>query len=112
MLAGCLSASTVPRQGNVEQYRPVAHIAELLRNHPAVRVVGVGSGMKLFVRGSAHEPLVILDGMALLPNLGGVLAEINPSDVAYIRVLTDPTDLTFYGLRGANGVIVITTKRR
>jgi TonB-dependent SusC/RagA subfamily outer membrane receptor len=35
---------------------------------------------------------------------------IDPRDVAAIKVLTDPADLTFYGIRGANGVVVITSK--
>ena len=39
------------------------------------------------------------------------LAGINPHDIASITVLKNPTDTAIYGLRGANGVIVITTKR-
>jgi TonB-dependent SusC/RagA subfamily outer membrane receptor len=112
MLAGCASTSTVPRRWDFEHDAPVAHAAELLRHHPAVRVVGTGGAMKVFLRGSVFEPLVILDGMALTPDPRGVLTPINPRDVAEIRVLTDPADLTFYGVRGANGVIVIRTRLR
>jgi hypothetical protein len=67
--------------------------------------------MRLFIRGALSEPLVILDGMPLVSDPRGVLRIINPLDVARIKVLTAPTDLTFYGVRGAHGVLLITTKR-
>ena len=43
---------------------------------------------------------------------GGALKGINPHDIQSIQVLKDPSETTVYGVRGANGVIVITTKRR
>ena len=110
-LAGCASAATVPRQWNSELERPAANAAELVEHHPAVRVSGTASGMKLFIRASQSEPLVILDGISLGPEWRGALSMINPRDVGSIKVLTDPADLTLYGGRGANGVIVVTTKR-
>ena len=112
VLPGCASTPALRQQRDVWQDRPVAHAAEFLRHHPAVRLEGVGSGMRIFIRGALGEPLVILDGMPLSPESGRVLATINVRDVADIRVLTDPADLTFYGGRGANGVIVVRTKRR
>jgi TonB-dependent SusC/RagA subfamily outer membrane receptor len=111
LLTGCASTSSLPEQRQAHYGPPVAHTAELLRHDPSVIVVGTDNGLKVFVRGSRVEPLVILDGMALPPDPRGVLASINPLDVADIKVLTDPADLTFYGVRGASGVIVIKTKR-
>jgi TonB-dependent SusC/RagA subfamily outer membrane receptor len=111
VLAGCASASTLRHERDVAQERPVENVAEFLRHHPSVRVEGTGSTMRVSIRGSLGEPLVVLDGIALPRESGRVLAIINPRDVADIRVLTDPADLTFYGFRGANGVIVIRTKR-
>lgn len=111
VLAGCASTTALRQPRDVGQNRPMAYAVELLRHHPAVRLEGVGSGMRIFIRGALGEPLVILDGMPLSPEAGSVFATINARDVADIRVLTDPVALTFYGGRGANGVIVIRTKR-
>jgi TonB-dependent SusC/RagA subfamily outer membrane receptor len=55
--------------------------------------------------------LYVLDGVAIEPGPGGSLSGISPYDIESIRVLKDPTDLTMYGSRGANGVIVIKTKK-
>lgn len=55
-------------------------------------------------------PLYVVDGMAYDPGPGGSLSSINPYEIASIRVLKDPADTAMYGVRGANGVIVITTK--
>lgn len=72
----------------------------------AVRIRGATSFM------GNTEPLYVLDGVPYQPGPGGSLAGINPYDIASIKVLKDPADLTMYGVRGANGVILITTKRR
>ncbi len=111
-LAACTSTPSVRPPHDVAPDPVVAHVAELLRNHPSVRLHGTGSGMRISIRGALGEPLIVLDGLALAPESGGILATIDPREVASIRVLTDPADLTFYGLRGANGVVVVRTKRR
>lgn len=61
------------------------------------------------ISGSA-EPLYIVDGMAFDPGPGGSLSSINPYEISSIRVLKDPAETAMYGVRGANGVIVIRTK--
>jgi TonB-dependent SusC/RagA subfamily outer membrane receptor len=58
----------------------------------------------------SNEPLYIIDGIPALPGPGGNLTGINPRDIASIEVLKDAANMAFYGLRGANGVIVIKTK--
>ena len=58
------------------------------------------------------EPLYLLDGVPYTPGPGGLLIGINPNDIQSIRALKDPADLALYGMRGGNGVIVITTKQR
>jgi len=55
---------------------------------------------------SSSEPLYVIDGYA-----GGDIAVLNPSDIASIEVLKDASATAIYGSRGANGVIIITTKR-
>ena len=53
------------------------------------------------------NPLIILDGMSF----AGGLNDINPSDIESMSVLKDAAAAALYGSRGANGVILITTKR-
>jgi TonB-linked SusC/RagA family outer membrane protein len=53
-----------------------------------------------------NNPLIILDGIPY----EGDLAELNPNDVASIEVLKDASSAAIYGSRGANGVILISTK--
>lgn len=54
-----------------------------------------------------NTPLIILDGMQFY----GELSEINPQDIGQIDVLKDASSAAIYGAKGANGVIVVTTKK-
>ena len=68
-----------------------------------------------------NEPLYVIDGIIIIPQNAGVgavtgpsinpLESINPSDVESIEVLKDASATAIYGARGANGVIIVTTKR-
>ena len=55
---------------------------------------------------NSGSPLVVIDGV-----LGAGLPSIHPSDIASIEVLKDASATALYGSRGANGVILVTTKR-
>lgn len=87
----------------------------------ASRVAGVtvsraaDGGISVRIRGAQsaanEQPLYILDGLPFIPGQGGSLTGINPYDIESIRVLKDPADISMYGSRGANGVIVIKTKK-
>ena len=72
-----------------------------------------GSGSTVRIRGRAGSvngsstPLYVLDGV---PYNGSVNA-INPNDIASTTILKDAAATAIYGNRGANGVIIITTKR-
>ncbi len=67
---------------------------------PQIRVRGVGS------ISAGTQPLYVIDGFP-----GDNLAMINPNDIASIDVLKDASATAIYGSRGANGVVIITTKR-
>lgn len=67
----------------------------------AIRIRGIGS------INASNTPLYVLDGV---PYDGNVNA-INPDDIASITVLKDAASAALYGSRGANGVIIITTKQ-
>ncbi len=86
------------------------------------RVAGVtvsraaDGGIAVRIRGTTsiygnNEPLYVLDGMPIQPGPSGSLTGINPYDIESIRVLKDPAETAMYGMRGANGVIVIKTKK-
>lgn len=70
-----------------------------------------GGSISVRVRGSnsissTNEPLYVVDGF---PTTNG--ADINPNDIASIEILKDASATAIYGARGANGVVIITTKR-
>lgn len=70
----------------------------------------LGSGVKVLLRGSRsiygdNSPLFIIDG------LPGSYDEVNPNDIESVDVLKDASATAIYGSAGANGVIIITTKR-
>jgi TonB-dependent starch-binding outer membrane protein SusC len=80
---------------------------------------GPGDGAGIRLRGSSlngETPLYVVDGVPLPEGGGGVtggrdpLNFINPADIADISVLKDASATAIYGARGANGVIMITTK--
>lgn len=62
-------------------------------------------GHRSFV--ASNDPLIILDGTTFY----GSLNDINPYDIKSIDVLKDASSTAIYGSKGANGVIIITTKR-
>ncbi len=70
-------------------------------NGSAIRIRGIGS------MSASSAPLYIVDGMPY----DGSISDINPNDVESISVLKDASASAIYGARGANGVILITTKR-
>src|SRR5438309_92172 len=73
-------------------------------------------GIAVRIRGAASfnasaQPLYVVDGIPMQPGPNGSLTGINPYDIESIQVLKDAADTAIYGMRGANGVIVIKTKR-
>jgi TonB-linked SusC/RagA family outer membrane protein len=97
--------------------RPVANVTKALDG----MVAGVqttsgsgqpGSGASVVVRGfgsinSSQSPLYVVDGVPY----DGNIAAINPNDIETMTVLKDASAGALYGSRGANGVIMITTKK-
>ena len=67
----------------------------------SIRIRGIGS------MSASNAPLYIVDGMPY----DGKISDINPSDVESMSVLKDAAASAIYGARGANGVVLITTKR-
>jgi TonB-dependent SusC/RagA subfamily outer membrane receptor len=96
----------------------VQSVEELIQGRFAgVQVIRLpGGGFSLRIRGagsfvSGNEPLYIVDGIMLPPAPGGALIGVDPRDIERIEVLKDAAATSSYGVRGANGVILIRTKR-
>ncbi len=81
-----------------------------------IRIRGIGSIT------ASSEPLYVVDGIPVQSGditllnsngnrSGNVMASMNPNDIASVTVLKDAASTAIYGSRGANGVILITTKR-
>jgi len=90
-----------------------------------------GGGVTIRIRGGnsltgSNEPLYVIDGFPIisdnsLANQGSTgrsldqpsnaMASINPSDIESIEILKDASATAIYGARGANGVVIVTTKR-
>lgn len=87
-----------------------------------------GAETSIRIRGTtsinaSNEPLYVIDGMLVNSDAGdmgtgvtlgpriGALSSINPNDIESIEILKDASATAIYGSRGANGVVIITTKR-
>ncbi len=71
-----------------------------------------GADPKILIRAASAisgdaNPLIVVDGYPI----SGSLATINPNDIASMEVLKDPASAAIYGSRGANGVVLVTTKK-
>lgn len=72
----------------------------------------IGAGGEIRIRGNRsitgnNNPLIVVDGMVY----GGSVNDINPENISTVDILKDASATAIYGSRGANGVIIITTKR-
>jgi TonB-dependent starch-binding outer membrane protein SusC len=100
--------------GDIEKLRPVRTEEALQGRAAGVNVIQSGSpGSKptVLIRGipsfSGNDPAVIVDGV--LQTLTD-LNSINPADIESINVLKDAATTAIYGLKGGNGIIVVTTR--
>lgn len=110
------SVSTVNAE-QIRQVNTISNVAQALQGQaPGVRVNQAsgqpGEGMKIQIRGTnslgaSNDPLYVVDGMPL----DAMSAQLNPEDIESISVLKDASSTAIYGSRGANGVIMIATKK-
>ena len=112
-------------KGETLQERPVASLNQALSGRITGVNVSINSGRpggraNIRIRGNtsvsvANNPLYVIDGVILnaadLANGSTPIDYINPNDIASIEVLKDASATAIYGARGANGVILVTTKR-
>lgn len=108
------SVSVVSERSFYDQ--PVKNVSEILQGRSSGVEVTTISGMpgastKVRVRGTtsinkSSDPLYVIDGIISTSGLDG----INPQDIASMQILKDASSTSVYGSRGANGVVLITTR--
>ena len=117
------SVSSIKRDQLLE--RPAASLNQALTGRMAGVQVNNNSGRPggrttVRVRGfssinSSNNPLYVVDGVMLPQNnqaqFSNAIDYINPNDIASVEVLKDASSTAIYGARGANGVILVTTKK-
>ena len=131
-----LTGSVSTLKGEVMEMTPIVTMEQAMQG----RLAGVnvssasgapGAGMNITIRGASsisggNQPLYVIDGMPFFNNSDAgagdfestdastnlnPMASMNPNDIESIEVLKDASSTAIYGSRGANGVIMITTKR-
>lgn len=103
--------------------RPIMNVAQALQGKasgmnvatnlkpgevPSIRIRGTRSA------NTSNEPLYVVDGVPIVNILGVTsfsINDLNPNDISSVEILKDASATAIYGSRGANGVILITTKR-
>lgn len=108
------SVSTVGTRSFETQ--PVKNVSQILQGRTAgVEVTNTsgmpGAGAKVRIRGTtsinkSSDPLYVIDGIISSSGLDG----LNPQDIQSMEVLKDASSTAIYGSRGANGVILVTTR--
>ena len=112
-LTGAISSVTAKQITEM----PITNLGQAMQG----RVAGVdvaqsgskpGTVPRVLIRGrrsfnAGNDPLYVVDGIPL----SGGYEDMNPNDVASMEILKDATATAIYGARGANGVVLITTKR-
>jgi TonB-dependent starch-binding outer membrane protein SusC len=120
--AATTDPASTPGQGvtakDIENNPSISIEQLLMARVPGLSITRAPDGQYIYhLRGSStlygdQQPLFVLNGIPLDPAATGTaLSSINPHEVESVQVLRDAINTSMYGARGANGVIVIRTKR-
>ncbi len=111
-----LTGSVVPLRTEDFEDQPMIRVEDALNGRTAGVFVNRSNGspgapIRIRIRGSnsingSSEPLYVIDGF-----IGADIRNVDPDDIATLEVLKDASATSIYGSRGANGVIIITTRR-
>lgn len=110
-----LTGSVSNISSNSFKQQPIIQVADAIKGRAAGVLVRTpngapGAGIKMRIRGANsingdNAPLYVIDGF-----IGGNIRTVNPGDIQSIDILKDASATAIYGSRGANGVVIITTK--
>ena len=103
-----LTGSVASVKSDVIVQTPTSSVASAMQGR--ISGLDINDG-ELRIRGNrsisaGNSPLVVIDGVQ-----GGSMSDLNPNDIESIDVLKDASSTAIYGSQGANGVIIITTKK-
>jgi TonB-dependent SusC/RagA subfamily outer membrane receptor len=125
LLISIISSCTSTKSTNTRDARDIQNPSELsttyldladyLKRVPGVTVNQRGSSYTVMVRGMSsmsgpNEPLYVID-RAQYSTYADAAAAIDPNDIGRVQVLKDVASTSQYGMRGANGVILIYSKK-
>ena len=109
-LTGSISTVKAADIANKPSTNPLASVQGKIAGVQIVNTGRAGQDPEIRIRGTnsinGYTPLYVVDGL-FTDNIN----YINPSDIESMEVLKDPSSLAIFGVRGANGVIIINTKR-
>jgi TonB-linked SusC/RagA family outer membrane protein len=110
-----VTGSTVQVKGDaLAKMNTTSALGAMQSSTPGMQITAAsgqpGEGFKFSIRSmgtiGSYEPLYVIDGVA-----GGDINSLNPSDIESIDVLKDAASCAIYGARGANGVVLVTTRQ-
>jgi TonB-linked SusC/RagA family outer membrane protein len=114
--AEAVTGSVASISGETLREVPAANISQALQGRlPGVQFSQTssqpGAATQIRIRGvrsltASNDPLIVLDGIPFPGSIG----DINPNDIQSVDILKDASATAIYGSRGANGVVLVTTK--
>lgn len=114
--AEAVTGSVASISGETLREVPSANISQALQGRlPGVQISQTssqpGAATQIRIRGTrsltaSNDPLIVLDGIPF----PGSISDINPNDIQSVDILKDASATAIYGSRGANGVVLVTTK--
>lgn len=113
--AGSSSASAKKVKDPTELSTTYRELADYLRRTPGLSVTRRGNSYSVLVRGmssigGSNEPLYVIDRIQV-GSYDQAASLVDPNDIARVEVLKTVASTNPYGMRGANGVIIIHTKK-
>ena len=109
-LTGSIVSIKAEEIANRPSANPLASLQGKIAGVQVVNTGRAGQDPEIRIRGTnslnGYTPLYIVDGL-----FSDNINYLNPADIESIEILKDPSSLAIFGVRGANGVIIVTTKR-
>ena len=119
LLSSCASTNTQRDARDLQDPNEIttnySELADYLKRIPGLTVMQRGSTYNVMVRGMSsisgpNEPLYVID-RAQYDSYAAASSAIDPNDIGRVVVLKDVASTSEYGMRGANGVILIYSKK-